>query len=200
MSMPLHEKIINDGKNEAKYYSDETLKLVSSFKEKHLTKIKNEYLEKVSKLKEENKLEVSNHLRKLNYDLSNYNEKVKNDLIVEIFNEIYDEVAKLEEVNLLNFIHSLLKDVNTKNIKYIVVSRANENKYLKALSSTNSKDNLDLLKKDYNFAFKTANLYFKNGFLLETNTFDLIFDFKEIISNYKTKFEKAVYKKLFEDE
>ena len=36
--------------------------------------------------------------------------------------------------------------------------------------------------------------------MLVSEDFDLIFNFEEIVANYKTKYEKEIYKKLFEYE
>lgn len=203
MKKPLHEKIIDDAKKEAKIIVDETTKFVDSYKDEHLNKIKNEFKNRVKTEEENYNLEINSYKKKLEFDLKGYNQKVKNDLLKEVFNEVYEELSSLEKNELLNFINILLKDFELEGLSSFIVNKEQEEKYLKALSSKYDKDNLDLLNalnKSYNFSLKTDDLYFDNGFMLVSEDFDLIFNFEEIVANYKTKYEKEIYKKLFEYE
>lgn len=203
MKKPLHEKIIDDAKKEAKIIVDEATKFVDSYKDEHLNKIKNEFKNRVKTQEENYNLEINSYKKKLEFDLKGYNQKVKNDLLKEVFNEVYEELSSLEKNELLNFINILLKDFELEGLSSFIVNKEQEEKYLKALSSKYDKDNLDLLNalnKSYNFSLKTDVLYFDNGFMLVSEDFDLIFNFEEIVANYKTKYEKEIYKKLFEYE
>jgi len=203
MKKPLHEKIIDDAKKEAKIIVDETTKFVDSYKDEHLNKIKNEFKNRVKTEEENYNLEINSYKKKLEFDLKGYNQKVKNDLLKEVFNEVYEELSSLEKNELLNFINILLKDFELEGLSSFIVNKEQEEMYLKALSSKYDKDNLDLLNalnKSYNFSLKTDDLYFDNGFMLVSEDFDLIFNFEEIVANYKTKYEKEIYKKLFEYE
>lgn len=203
MKKPLHEKIIDDAKKEAKIIVDEATKFVDSYKDEHLNKIKNEFKNRVKAQEENYNLEINSYKKKLEFDLKGYNQKVKNDLLKEVFNEVYEELSSLEKNELLNFINILLKDFELEGLSSFIVNKEQEEKYLKALSSKYDKDNLDLLNalnKSYNFSLKTDVLYFDNGFMLVSEDFDLIFNFEEIVANYKTKYEKEIYKKLFEYE
>lgn len=203
MKKPLHEKIIDDAKKEAKIIVDEATKFVDSYKDEHLNKIKNEFKNRVKAQEENYNLEINSYKKKLEFDLKGYNQKVKNDLLKEVFNEVYEELSSLEKNELLNFINILLKDFELEGLSSFIVNKEQEEKYLKALSSKYDKDNLDLLNalnKSYNFSLKTDVLYFDNGFMLVSEDFDLIFNFEEIVANYKAKYEKEIYKKLFEYE
>src|SRR5690554_7246957 len=91
MKKPLHEKIIDDAKKEAKIIVDETTKFVDSYKDEHLNKIKNEFKNRVKTEEENYNLEINSYKKKLEFDLKGYNQKVKNDLLKEVFNERSEE-------------------------------------------------------------------------------------------------------------
>src|SRR5690554_7158703 len=161
MKKPLHEKIIDDAKKEAKIIVDEATKFVDSYKDEHLNKIKNEFKNRVKAQEENYNLEINSYKKKLEFDLKGYNQKVKNDLLKEVFNEVYEELSSLEKNELLNFINILLKDFELEGLSSFIVNKDRKSTRLNSLSSKYDKDNLDLLNalnKSYNFSLKTDEI------------------------------------------
>jgi len=199
----LASQIINEANNEVKLINDETNRLNKELLNNELSKIKGHL--KSLKLNQNNlATSTINTLKnKLDKEVIAYDRKVKFEIVQTIYDDVFNKIRKLEEKELLNLIKTIIDHDEIIGTETIIVSKDNYNKYLKAFSSKSDPNNLDLINNinnKYNFQLRSAKLNFKDGFILENNEFDLIFNFNNIVNNHHKENQKRLYKELFDND
>lgn len=199
----LASQIINEANNEVKLINDETNRLNKELLNNELSKIKGHL--KSLKLNQNNlATSTINTLKnKLDKEVIAYDRKVKFEIVQTIYDDVLNKIRKLEEKELLNLIKTIIDHDEIIGTETIIVSKDNYSKYLKAFSSKSDPNNLDLINNinnKYNFQLRSAKLNFKDGFILENNEFDLIFNFNNIVNNHHKENQKRLYKELFDND
>lgn len=200
---PLHEKIIFEAEEKVNLINEETSKKVAELKKNRLEKMNLEYEEKLHDIKITTQANINAQKKKMERDVLMYTQKTKEDIVNNLFLEVYDYIKNLQGDDLCNYMHALIKQSDIVGNEKIVVSINNKDKYLQSLSSKNNENDLDKLNsKDPLFQFTLVfdKLFFDEGFMLIKEDFDLIFDFKQIVENYQQKQAKSIYEMLFDHE
>lgn len=203
MKKPIYERIISEAEAEAKVLSEETKAEAKRILEAGKSEIIRQNSEELNRLNESNKQRLLNHKDRQTKGLVTFKEQVRQELVVEVFNEVFTKLSLLKDKDLLDFVAHLISKEKTKGDEVILVSRQNYQKYLNAFSTHKDPLQLDLLNsfaKDYHFTLSKEATHVEEGFLLSSKEFDLIFDFKEIVSEYQKTHEQRIYNELFKDE
>lgn len=203
MKKPIYERIISEAQAEAKVLSEETKAEAKRILEAGKSEIMRQNSEELNRLNESNKQRLLNHKDRQTKGLVTFKEQVRQELVVEVFNEVFTKLSLLKDKDLLDFVARLISKEKTKGDEVILVSRQNYQKYLNAFSTHKDPLQLDLLNsvaKHYHFSLSKEPTHVEEGFLLSSKEFDLIFDFKEIVSEYQKTHEQRIYNELFKDE
>ncbi|MDY0214691.1 MAG: hypothetical protein RBS24_04130 [Bacilli bacterium] len=203
MKKPIYERIILEAEAEAKALKEETSIEAKRILEGGKTQIISQNTDELNKINHHHKNRVKNYKDRQEKSLATYEEQVRQELVADVFAEVYKNLSALNDKELLSFVSHLLRKEKINGDEEILVSRANYQKFLSALSSTKDPTKLDLLNKtapNYEFSLSKTPTHVREGFLLSSKDFDLIFDFKEIVDEYQKENEQRIYNQLFKDE
>ena len=203
MKKPIYERIILEAEAEAKVLSEETKAEAKRILDDGKEQIISQNTVELNRVNRLNKERVANYKDRQEKGLATYEEQVRQELVVDVFAEVFDHLKALEGKDLLAYIVFLIAKEKVKGDEVILVSKANYKKYLAALSSTKDPLKLDLLNKNaanYKFSLSQEPTHVEEGFLLSSKEFDLIFDFNEIVKAYQKVNEQRIYNELFKDE
>lgn len=203
MKKPIYERILNEAEAEAKVLTEETKAEAKRILEVGKSEIIRQNSEELTRLNSRNKERLTNFKERQEKGLVTFEEQVRQELVVEVFHEVYTKLSGLKDKALLAFVIHLISKEKVKGDEVFLVSRQNFAKFLNALSSTKDPLKLDLLNKtntNYNFTLSKEPTHVEEGFLLSSKEFDLIFDFKEIVNEYQKANEQRIYNELFKDE
>ncbi|CCV64735.1 V-type H+-transporting ATPase subunit E [Alteracholeplasma palmae J233] len=199
----LHERIVIESKLKSLEIEKQTTQEIETLKHDALNKIKEEVKDTLKKFQEKSDLDILMFEKKKEAELNSFQKETKVIQVESLFDKVYEYITKLDKKELCNWVYKLVNVDEIFGDEIIYVSSQNMDKYLEAFSSKKDKDDLDLLnKKNKNFKFKlkTDNLNFKEGFIVVKDDFDLIFDYKQIVDEYKKNREKEVYEKFYGNE
>ena len=203
MKKPIFERIILEAQQEAQTLlaetKDEAKRLLDEGKHQIIARNTEELDMAIARQKSR----VEHFAERQEKGLNAYREQVRQELVVNVFHDVYTKLQKLEGRDLCAFITHLIAKEDVKGNEVIYVSKHNFAKYLAALSSTKAPNHLDLLnsaKPGYAFTLSKDKTHIEEGFLLSGKTFDLLFDFKEIVNTYQRIHEQRIYNALFKDE
>lgn len=203
MKKPIFERILLEAQQEAQTLlaetKDEAKRLLDEGKHQIIARNTEELDMAIARQKSR----VKHFSERQEKGLITYREQVRQELVVNVFLDVYAKLQKLEGRDLCAFITHLIAKEDVKGNEVIHVSKQNYAKYLAALSSTKDPNHLDLLnsaKPRYAFTLSKDKTHIEEGFLLSGKTFDLLFDFKEIVNTYQRIHEQRIYNALFKDE
>ncbi len=198
MKKPIYERIINDAEQEAKAILKaaevSAAAIINHGKEVLAAEKNQELLEGEA----ESKRRVKNFKEREEKSLVTFQEQTRQQLVVDVFSEVSEKLAKLEGKELLAFVTHLIKRETVRGDETFHVSKRNYDKYAKALGK--KLELLNSVNASYKFTFSSEPTYIEEGFLLAGQAFDLVFDFAEIVSQYQKENEQRIYNELFSNE
>lgn len=203
MKKPIYERIREEAEAEAKVLQEEAKaeakRILSDGKEDIIERNTSD----LNTFQVQNKDRVKHYKERQEKSLVTYQEQVRQELVVGVFDEVYEKLSALKDKALLSFVTRLINSEKVVGNEVIYVSKLNFDKYLSALSGNKKADHLDLLNaanKEYKFTLSKEPTHVIEGFLLSGKEYDLIFDFKEIVTLYQKENEQRIYNELFKDE
>lgn len=198
MKKPIYERIISEAEVEAQAILREAelaaKTLINSGKEE----LKREKIEALLAGEAESKVRVKNYQEREEKSLINFQEQTRQQLVVEVFSEVQEKLARLAGKELLSFVVALIKKENVSGTESLHVSKRNSAKYAQALGK--KLELLNSVDARYKFTFSDEPTYIEEGFLLAGKAFDLVFDFAEIVAQYQKENEQRIYNELFKNE
>lgn len=198
----IEEIIIQDAKKKVLDIENETKEIIKKMQKDSMEKNKQVYRDKVSQALIESEMSIKATEKQLNNELISYERLMKQNLISDLFKGILAKVNTLENEELLKWITKLLSELEIQGNETMIVSDLKYEVYLKALSSSKNSEHLDKLNHvSHKFQFKLEKgmLDFQDGFMLIGDTYDLIFNFQEIIDTYQKQKEYKLFKELFDN-
>lgn len=183
-------QILTDAKKEAKRIEDEVVN--KAIKQKN---------DRISKAKSDANKLINHQEKLLELEKRQAILTAKQNVIKDIFDQVLLRLNSFENKDLLNFVVKLIKEEEVIGNETIYVNKNDYNKYLKALSSNEKADlvDLDLLNKVLNTSFKLSNeaVNINDGFLLEGKDFDLNFSLTNVVNKLRDKHEREIAEELF---
>lgn len=183
-------QILTDAKKEAKRIEDEVVN--KAIKQKN---------DRISKAKSDANKLINHQEKLLELEKRQAILTAKQNVIKDIFDQVLLRLNSFENKDLLNFVGNLIKEEEVTGNETIYVNKNDYNKYLKALSSNEKADlvDLDLLNKVLNTSFKLSNeaVNINDGFLLEGKDFDLNFSLTNVVNKLRDKHEREIAEELF---
>lgn len=183
-------QILTDAKKEAKRIEDEVVN--KAIKQKN---------DRISKAKSDANKLINHQEKLLELEKRQAILTAKQNVIKDIFDQVLLRLNSFENKDLLNFVVKLIKEEEVIGNETIYVNKNDYNKYLKALSSNEKADlvDLDLLNKVLNTSFKLSNeaVNINDGFLLEGKDFDLNFSLTNAVNKLRDKHEREIAEELF---
>lgn len=194
------EEFLNNLKNEQKErIGNETNNIVNEIKEKKIKEIDEKYRNALLLETVKYDEDYKSYLLKFNNNLKVEEESKKMKALDNLFLKVLDNLNNLDKNNLLNFVVKLVSPYISEldsNIN-ILVSKNRFDKYYEAFTKDNECDLLEEKFPNKNFKLKLAKDDIKYGFIINCKDYDLIFDFYQIIMDYKKENISKIYDKVF---
>lgn len=203
MRKTIDKRILQEAEQEASMLIKTSKKKSDELKKAGLEQITAMVAQKLESAKLASDKLVAAHKNRQEKNLITYQEQIKQEIVVGVFDGVLAKISSLTGNELLSFVLHLISKEKVTGEETIQVANRNHAKYLAAFSSKKDPANLDLLNgnnKKYKFKLTKGNVPIREGFLLNNPTFDLIFDFNEIVRKYQDKHEQEVYGELFKNE
>lgn len=201
LSQTIYEKINSKGQAEVLRINEHTKAEIAKLEKEILGKAKKDAQSRVEKAELEAKKLLKHKERLVDLEKRQALLTSKQAVLDEIFDTLLNRLNNLEGQDLLNYVAKLLKDEDSLGSQTMFVSKANYNKYLKALSSKakGSLVELDLLNKkinaNLNLSSEAINL--ATGFLITGKDYDLNFAFDNLVKQIRKEKEKAIADEIF---
>lgn len=203
MRKTIDKRILQEAQAEAELLTNNSTRKSAEIKKDGLDKITNEVAFKLEKALEANERMIAAYKNRQEKNLITYVEQIRQEIVVGVFDAVTTKIANLEGKELLVFVLHLLSKESVNGNEKIKVRVRNYEKYLAAFSSKKDPEQLDLLNAGnikYKFVLEKADVPIREGFLISNPTFDLIFDFSELVDKYQEAHEQDVYGTLFTNE
>lgn len=198
MEKPIYERIIAEAEKESAALLNAALHETKAIIEAGKAAIKNQKNEELDTAKVTNKARVKAFAERQEKSLTTFQEQARQQLVVSVFSEVSDKLSGLEGNDLLAFVSRLISKEAVKGTEVMHVSKRNYKKYSAALGK--NLENLNKTNPQFKFSLSTDSTHIEEGFLLAGEQFDLMFDFKEIVTEYQKVNEQRIYNELFKDE
>lgn len=204
--MSIYQKIALKGKQESNLIKQKAEKEAEVLKYQIISEAEKQVAEIIRKAETKKKVEIAQKEAILDLELRQTVSAIKNRAIDDLFNDVLDHFKNLSGKELLNFTANLIRDEKIKGDEMMRTSRADYEKYLKALSSKPKAKVVeldllnDLLGPKYTLSLENIPSNEEEGFLLIGQTYDLNFSIKPTLDKIRKAKEKELFTLLFEDE
>ncbi|WP_162140223.1 hypothetical protein [Haploplasma axanthum] len=191
MEKKIDEIILFEASNKVQKIDFETKNKIKEIKQNNKVKI-NEFInEKKNNIDDKIKRDIELKNEEISRKIVSMEEEIKYNIISSIFDGVYNNIARLSERELFDFIVYLLNKEGLSLKQTLNVSSKHFDKFENITKYSNDSIELVIIK-DINISF--------NGFMIVTNKVDYIFDFKDIVDKFKTVKQLDIYKEFFDHE